>query len=115
MKKKLKLRKNLNTGERKNPELVNLSEYYWPNAYVALKGYFLFCIFRKKYDIPECSNVVHKKFVTDVASGVYDYQFDALRPIINHPQKRQLLAINCTSFNDLIQSNPALLAGAYIK
>ena len=105
--KKLKLKK-----EVLEKKYIDIRDYRWPNAYIALKSYFIFCRFQAKH---EChSSVVEKQFIYDLERGKYDNHFQELKRIIDHPQKRQLSAINCMTFLTLIQAEPTLLAGAFI-
>jgi hypothetical protein len=53
-------------------------------------------------------------FIYDLENGRYDGHFKELKKIVNHPKKNQLSAINCINFLTLIQTEPTLLAGAFI-
>lgn len=113
MKKKSKLKLNYRKIHRQN-ETVYIGNYKWPNAYAALKGYFVYCICCHR-NPAKASPEVDISFVKDVVSGVYDNAFNELKSIVEHPQKEELVAINCTSFNDLLRSNPDLMMGALIR
>jgi len=92
---------------------IDIRNHQWPNAYIALKSYFIYCRFQTKEN---CSSaIVEKRFIYELESGQYDNYFKELKKIINHPQKKQLSAINCTTFLALINATPALLAGAFIR
>jgi hypothetical protein len=104
---KLKLKK-----EVLEKKYVDIRDYRWSNAYIALKSYFIYCRFQAKH---KCnSSLVEKQFICDLECGKYDYHFKELAPIVNHPQKKELVAINCMTFLTLIQAEPTLLAGAFI-
>lgn len=108
-KKNLKLKKVI---PRKKIEDIYIGDYPWPNAHVALKGLFVFCYYRAKHKVKSVH--VTRDFIRDICSGTYD-DMDALRPILNHPQKNELEAIDCTTFNALIKTSPELITGAWIR
>ena len=111
--KKLKLKKNcgLKIKERPLESEVYIGDYPWPNAYFALKGFYLNCLFAKKMNVKNAV-YVSGEFIQSVISGSYDRVFPEIGPIVNHPQKRQLKAIEGASFNHLLKTDPTLLAGA---
>lgn len=106
---KIKIKKNLPI---ENVDSIYIGDYQWPNAFDALKGFYLYFHYRERSDIK--SATVHPSFIKDVVSGIYD-DHDAVKMLETAECKNALQAVACTSFNALVRSNPHLIGWAWHK
>lgn len=99
---KIRIKKKLNFT-RKN--FYYIGTYRWPDAHCALKSYYLFSFYSKKYKV---SPYVSKAFIRDVVSGLYD-NIPEIKFMENHPKKDALQSIAHVSFQDLLRIRPELI------
>lgn len=100
----MKLKKNI----KKKDEFFDITEYPFPDAFVALKAMAAFRICARKAKIRNPSMFVHKKLLRDLKNEMYDYQFDKLKKINRMKIRSRLRRRKNITINELMFSMPSL-------
>lgn len=93
----------------KKKPIIKINNFKWPNAYLALKGYYVMCSRLNSQE--KNGDFITAIFIKDVCQGSYDHLL-LKSGILWHSQKSQLQKLKQVSFNHLLASNPYLLASA---